>query len=118
MKQSKLTDQEWKIMREHSERGYKIANSSEEFALVAKEIYAHHENWDGSGYPRKLKGKDIPYLARIISIIDAYDVMINDRPYSKAISKEKALQEIKSGAGSQFDPELAALFIEIMENNN
>jgi diguanylate cyclase (GGDEF)-like protein len=114
-KAGSLTEQEWQRIKEHPERGYKIANSSEEFAVVAEDIFAHHERWDGQGYPRKLKGEAIPYLARIISIIDAYDVMTNDRSYSKEISKEKALAEIKNCAGSQFDPELAAEFIKLMK---
>jgi len=109
-----LTDKEWQIMKSHTERGYKIASSSEEFSVVAEEIYSHHERWDGTGYPRGLKEREIPYLARIITIIDAYDVMTNDRPYSKAISKKDALKEIKDCAGSQFDPELADIFIKMM----
>ncbi|ADQ13722.1 diguanylate cyclase [Halanaerobium hydrogeniformans] len=115
-KAAKLDEKEWMIMKKHSEQGYKIASASEEFILVAEDILAHHEHWDGSGYPRGLSGEEIPYLARIISIVDAYDVMTNDRPYSKAISMEEALKEIKSCAGSQFDPELADKFIEMMNN--
>ena len=114
-KPGKLTAKEWKIVKDHPERGYKIASSSQEFAVVADEIYAHHERWDGSGYPRELKEKNIPYLARIISIIDAFDVMTHKRPYKKAVTKKEALAEINRGAGGQFDPELAALFIEMME---
>ncbi|MGM0500516.1 MAG: HD domain-containing phosphohydrolase [Bacillota bacterium] len=112
-KPGKLTKEEWEIIKRHPERGYRIANSSEEFALIAEEIYTHHEKWDGSGYPRQLAGKDIPYLARIISIIDAFDVMTNGRPYKKALSREESLAEIKRCAGQQFDPELAVLFIEM-----
>ncbi|MFN2363758.1 MAG: diguanylate cyclase domain-containing protein, partial [Halarsenatibacteraceae bacterium] len=117
-KPGNLSDQEWKIMKKHSEKGYKIATASEEFALIADEILAHHEKWDGSGYPNGFKGEEIPYLARIISIIDAYDVMTNERPYSKAISKEEALAEIKDCAGSHFDPELAEKFVNVLENQS
>lgn len=113
-KSESLNDEEWQRIKEHPERGYKIANSSEEFAVVAEDIFAHHEKWDGTGYPRKLKGKDIPYLARIISIIDAYDVMTNNRSYGKSVSKKEALVEIEKCTGSQFDPELAAKFIKLM----
>jgi len=116
-KPGSLSEEEWKIVKRHSEQGYKIATASEEFALIADEILTHHEKWDGSGYPNGLKGEEIPYLARNISIVDAYDVMTNERPYSKAISKEEALTEIKECAGSQFDPELAEGFIKIMKNN-
>lgn len=114
-KPDRLTDREWEIIKEHPGRGYKIAKSSEEFALVAEEIYSHHERWDSSGYPRNLKEKEIPYLSRIISIIDAYDVMTNGRPYKKAISQKKASKEIEDCAGSQFDPDLTNIFIEMIE---
>ncbi|MFW6273277.1 MAG: PAS domain S-box protein [Halanaerobium sp.] len=114
-KADKLTEEEWEIMKKHSEQGYKIASASEEFALVADEILSHHEHWDGSGYPNGLKGEEIPYLARIISIIDAYDVMTNERPYSRAISKEEALEEIENCAAAQFDPVLAEKFVELIK---
>jgi len=89
-----LNDEEWEIMKNHPQRGYKIALASEEFAVVAEEILSHHERWDGDGYPRGLKGEEIPYLARILTIVDAYDVMISGRPYQQAVSKEEALAEI------------------------
>ena len=114
VKPDKPTKEEWEILKKHPENGYKIASSSGEFSIIAKDIISHHERWDGSGYPRGLKGSEIPVLARIISIVDAYDVMTNERPYSPAISKKEALQEIKECAGSQFDPELAQIFIDIM----
>ncbi len=115
-KPDKLTDKEWEIIKEHSEKGYQIASLSQEFAVIAKEICSHHEKWDGTGYPEGLKGEKIPYLARIINIIDSYDVMTHDRPYSKAISKTEALAEIKGCSGSQFDPDLAEAFVEMMDN--
>ena len=113
-KPGSLTEEEWELIREHPERGYRIATATEEFAIIAREILCHHERWDGRGYPNKLRGREIPYLSRIIAIIDAYDVMTNERPYSKAISKEKALQEIESEAGRQFDPDLVAEFLELL----
>ncbi len=113
-KPDKPTEKEWEELKKHPENGHKIAISSGEFAVVAEEVLSHHERWDGNGYPRELEGKEIPLLARIISIVDAYDVMTNERPYSPAMSKEEALQEIKECTGSQFDPELVQTFIEIM----
>jgi len=110
-KPGKLTEEEWEIIKEHPIKGYKIASASEEFAVVAEEILCHHEHWNGNGYPNGLKGEEIPYLARIISIIDAYDVMTNERPYSKPISQKEALAEIKKYSGQQFDPKLAKEFI-------
>lgn len=115
-KKTSLNDKEWKIIKKHPEYGYKIASSSEEFAGIAKYILAHHERWDGKGYPNNLKGEEIPYLARVISIVDAYDVMTHDRPYSKRISRKEALKEIKDCEGSQFDPKLAEVFIKMMGN--
>jgi HD-GYP domain-containing protein (c-di-GMP phosphodiesterase class II) len=114
-KSEKLTEEEWEAMKKHSEAGYNIANSSEEFALVAEEIYSHHERWDGNGYPRGLKGKEIPFLARIIFLIDTYDVITSGRPYKKEMSRSEALKELENCAGSQFDPELAADFINFIK---
>jgi len=87
----------------------------EEFAAVAEDIYSHHENWNGSGYPRQLIGNEIPFLARIIALVDAYDVMTNDRAYSDAVSKAEALAEIGSCLGTQFDPDLAERIISLLE---
>ncbi len=113
-KPGSLSEEEREIIQEHPERGYRIATATEEFSIIAREILCHHEHWDGKGYPNQLKGEDIPYLSRIISIIDAYDVMTNERPYSKAISKKEALQEIQLEAGRQFDPDLVAEFLELL----
>ena len=109
-----LTAEEWEMIKKHPERGYKIASASEEFTSVAEEILAHHERWDGNGYPRGLIGTKIPLMARIISIVDAYDVMTSGRPYKKALGRKQALAEITHCAGSQFDPELAENFVEMM----
>ncbi|SDL14967.1 PAS domain S-box protein [Halarsenatibacter silvermanii] len=113
-----LTENEWYQIKKHPEKGYMIASASDEFAVIAEEVLSHHEHWDGSGYPRGLEGEEIPFLARIISIVDAYDVMTSGRPYKKAVKKEKALKEIKENAGSQFDPELARAFIDIMRDDD
>ncbi len=82
--------------------------------MIAEDILAHHERWDGNGYPRNLSGKDIPELARIISIIDAYDVMTNKRAYNQPMTKAEALKEIEGCAGSQFDPDFASKFVKMM----
>jgi len=116
-KPDKLNDEEWKIIKKHPEHGYNIASASPEFALVAEEILSHHEYWDGTGYPHGLLGEEIPYLSRIISIIDAYDVMTIGRPYNQLLSKAEALEEIERCAGSQFDPSLADEFIQLMKKS-
>lgn len=112
-KPDKLNNNEWETMKEHAERGYKIASSTEEFSAIAKYILHHHEKWDGTGYPNGLKGEEIPLFSRIIAIVDAYDVMTHDRPYSEPLSKEEALKEIKKCSGSQFDPELVDEFVKM-----
>jgi len=110
----KLTDEEHELMKKHTEIGFRIANSNSELVSIAKGILSHHERWDGKGYPMGLKGKKIPITARIVSIIDAYDAMTNDRPYRKAHSKEYAIKELLKYAGKQFDPVLVKQFINIL----
>jgi HD-GYP domain-containing protein (c-di-GMP phosphodiesterase class II) len=106
-----LTADEWEAIRKHPEIGELIARSVPDLAGVADAILSHHEFWNGAGYPRGLKGTMIPLYARILAIADAYDVMTNGRPYKKSISRAEALDEIRNCAGTQFDPELATLFI-------
>ena len=110
-----LTPSEWKKMREHSLIGYRMVKNIPDFAPIAQEILHHHEHWDGNGYPDGLKGEKIPLLSRIISIVDAYDVMQSRRPYKGAVSKAKALKEVKSCAGTQFDPQLVEIFLKIVK---
>jgi HD-GYP domain-containing protein (c-di-GMP phosphodiesterase class II) len=111
-KTGKLTGEEWSEMKKHPEIGYRIAMSSPDLMSIAEYILCHHERWDGKGYPQGLKGEEIPILSRILAIADAYDAMTQDRPYRKAMSKEEAAAEIKKNAGSQFDPEIARVFID------
>ena len=89
----KLTNEEYEIMKKHTEIGFRIANSNLELASIAKGILSHHERWDGKGYPMGLEGKKIPITARIISIIDTYDAMTNDRPYRKLAAKKLQLKK-------------------------
>ena len=112
-KPGRLTAEEWQEMKRHPEIGYRIAMSSPEFASVAEYILCHHERWDGSGYPKGLKGEEIPLECRILAIADAYDAMTNDRPYRKAWSREEVITYIQSLSGSHFDPFAVQLFVDI-----
>lgn len=114
-KPGKLTDDEWREMKKHSEIGYRIAQSTPELAHISELILTHHERWDGKGYPQGLKGEQIPKLARILSIIDTFDVMTHERPYKEATSAIEAIEEIKQCAGSQFDPFFVEDFLKIRE---
>jgi PAS domain S-box/diguanylate cyclase (GGDEF) domain len=117
LKEGKLTEKEWEVIKRHPEIGFNIANASPQIAHIAKSILSCHENWDGSGYPLKIKGTSIPVLSRIILIVDAYDVMTSGRIYEKSKSKDDAIKELKRCAGSQFDPALVDKFIEIISNS-
>jgi len=114
-KKGPLTQEEWETMRLHVDKGYRIALSSADLSGIADLILKHHEAWDGGGYPLGVSGEEIPVECRILSIVDAYDAMTSDRPYRKAMSKEKAIQEIKRCSGKQFDPHLVEVFLSIVE---
>lgn len=113
-KPGKLNESEWEIMKTHTQIGYRIATSVPDIQHVAYDILCHHERYDGTGYPNGLKGEEIPLLARILSIVDAFDVMTNNRPYKKAFSMEMAIEELKRCSSTQFDPELVNIFLEVI----
>lgn len=113
-KADELKEDEWEILRTHTEKGYRIAKSARELEPIADSILSHHERWDGTGYPNGLKGADIPYLARILAIIDAYDVMTHYRPYNRTLTANEAIGELEKCAGSQFDPELVKAVIKVL----
>jgi HD-GYP domain-containing protein (c-di-GMP phosphodiesterase class II) len=110
-KNEPLSSEEWIEIRKHPEIGYRIAMAIPCFSAVAEMVLSHHERFDGSGYPRKLRGDEIPKLVRIFTILDAYDALCCNRPYRKAMTPEQALLEIARNSGTQFDPELAEKFI-------
>lgn len=116
LNRGKLTDEEFRIMKTHTEKGYRILQASNELSHVARSVLTHHERYDGNGYPLGLKEGEIPIMARIVSVVDSYDAMITDNGYNQIKSKKEAIDEIKRCKGKQFDPEIADIFIEILEN--
>ena len=111
-KPGKLTEDEFKEIKRHPEIGYRILSTVNEMSEIAEYILLHHEMWNGNGYPKGLKGENIPMESRIIAIVDAYDAMTSERSYRKALSEEFAIEELQRNAGIQFDAELVKIFIE------
>ncbi len=112
-KKEELSDVEFIEVNKHSDISYQILKSADIYARLAEGVLSHHEKWDGTGYPRELSGKKIPLIGRVIALADAYEAMTSGRPYKKAISHEKALEEIKRCSGSQFDPKIVQAFLSL-----
>lgn len=106
-----LNDAEWKIMKDHTVNGYQILHAADEYSDLADYALSHHERIDGSGYPNGLKGDTIPFFARIISVVDAYEAMTSNRPYRKAMKPAAAKEELKKHAETQFDKTIVNLFV-------
>ena len=117
-KADKLTADEYENIKEHPIIGYRITKTIQDYADISPLVLYLRERWDGSGYPSGLNGKDIPLLSRIFAIIDSYDLMKNGSIYRKGSSKEKALSEIRTNSGTQFDPELVEKFIDFIESRD
>ncbi len=114
LKPGPLTEEEWAVMRQHPEYAYRWL-SGIEFLRPALDIpYCHHERWDGAGYPRGLKGEEIPLAARIFAVVDVFDALTSDRPYREAWSQEEAVRYIRGQAGVQFDPRVVETFLELV----
>jgi HD-GYP domain-containing protein (c-di-GMP phosphodiesterase class II) len=113
-----LTEEEALKMREHPAIGARILGMVEEMKDVIPGVFLHHEWFDGSGYPKGLKGEEIPLQARIIAIADAYDALTTDRPYRKALDKNSAFEEVAGGSGAQFDSSLVEIFRRILIEDN
>jgi putative two-component system response regulator len=111
-KPSALSESEWTEMREHPAIGERIVDPLRLGELVGPIVRAHHERWDGAGYPDRLRSEEIPLGARIVTIVDSFDAMTHDRPYRAGMSLDEALAEFNREAGHQFDPALAELFVE------
>ncbi len=110
-KAGSLTPEEWQVMKSHPTRGAELLSRYPDFARGVEFVRSHHERWDGKGYPRGLKGLDIPFGARVISVVDAFHAMTSDRPYRRAMATEQAVLTLRAGRGTQWDPAVIDAFI-------
>lgn len=115
LKEGRLTEEEYRIMKTHPEKGVEILKHVRDLASVLPGVLHHHERWDGRGYPFRLSGESIPLQARVIAIADTFDALTTDRPYRKGLPPEKALKILQEDAGTHFDPRLVPLFVEEMQ---
>ena len=115
LKEQPLTPEEYCLIQKHPQAGYDMVKDNECLSKATKAILYHHERFDGKGYPHGLAGADIPLLARICSVADAFEAMTSDRPYKKSISLKDAAKEISRNSGSQFDPQVVVAFLKICE---
>lgn len=117
LKPSALTEQEWEIMRRHPEYALMLLSPIDYLAPALDIPYCHHEKWDGTGYPRGLKGEEIPLTARLFAVVDVWDALTSDRPYRAAWPQEQALTEIQTQAGKHFDPKVVEAFLQLLNEN-
>lgn len=116
-KPGKLTRSEWESIQKHPEHGFKILSTSVDTLEIAKVVLAHHERWDGKGYPKGIMKEEIPIMARIIAVADTFDAITSVRSYKAAISEEAAIEEIQRCSGSQFDPTVVEAFLRYMQRS-
>jgi diguanylate cyclase (GGDEF)-like protein/PAS domain S-box-containing protein/putative nucleotidyltransferase with HDIG domain len=118
-KPGKLTSDEWEEIKRHPEIGYRILSTVNDMSEMAEHVLAHHERWDGRGYPKGLKGKEIPFQSRIMAIADAYDAMTSERSYRSALPERIAIEELQKNSGIQFDPKLIKIFVsKVLESHD
>jgi HD-GYP domain-containing protein (c-di-GMP phosphodiesterase class II) len=117
-KNGSLSDPEWTVMREHPVIGAEIVAPMQFLGDAVDVIRHHHERFDGTGYPSGMKGEEIPLAARIFSVADSFDAMTSDRPYRDAMASERATEELREGSGSQFDPDVVEVFLDLVEEEN
>ena len=117
-KPGSLDDTEWKLMRQHPVFGFEILSPIAFLQPAAEIAYCHHENWDGSGYPRGLKGESIPKLARIVSVCNVWDALVSDHPYQRAWRQKDVLSYIEDASGKQFEPKVVDAFVRFITHEN
>ncbi len=113
-KSTQLTDSDWKEMTNHPDYGADMMSKRDYLGGAADIVRAHHERFDGTGYPHGLSGEEIPIGARVVAVVDAYDAIVSARPYKKALAKDKAISELEKNAGTQFDPRVVAAFLQVV----
>ncbi|MFO7941365.1 MAG: PAS domain S-box protein [Bacillota bacterium] len=118
LKDDLLTEEEWREIKKHPEVGYRIVRAVPDLAPIADAVLSHHEWWNGEGYPRRLKGEAIPLAARILAVVDAYDVMTAGRPYREAMPHSEAVAEIDRNSGIQFDPSIVSAFRQLFDSHD
>jgi putative two-component system response regulator len=114
-KKGRLTEVEYRIVKEHTVAGERIIGDSKFYAIARQVARHHHERWDGTGYPDNLVGEAIPFPARIVSVVDVYDALTHERPYKEAWSSENAIEEIVSLSGKAFDPAVVDAFLTVVD---
>ncbi|MBU5485947.1 diguanylate cyclase [Clostridium sp. MSJ-11] len=113
-KKMPLSNEEWEILKQHPLNGVEIIKPVKSLQNISHLILHHHERYDGKGYPDNLKGEDIPFLARVLTVVDSFDAMTSNRPYNKRKTYEEAIEELRACSGTQFDPAIAETFIEVI----
>ena len=114
-KPGKLTDEEYQLMRSHAQRGYDVLKDMDIDQDLSLGAGCHHERYDGKGYPRGLKGEEIPEVARIIAVADTFDAMYSTRPYRKQMELSTVVEEIRRGSGTQFSPDVVEAFLQLYQ---
>lgn len=114
---SKLTENEYEIVKTHSLKGYIVLNRNKKLSNIANIMLHHHERYDGKGYPYGLKGKEIPFLSRIITVADSFDAMVSSRIYKPSLSLNEAIKELENGRFTQFDGHIVNIFIDLINKN-
>jgi putative nucleotidyltransferase with HDIG domain len=117
LKPGPLSDEQWTIMKKHPIYAYQLLSPIDHLRPLLDIPFCHHEKWDGSGYPRGLRGEEIPLAARVFSVVDVWDALISDRPYRAAWTKQQARQYIQDQANRHFDPQVVRLFLEMVQES-
>jgi HD-GYP domain-containing protein (c-di-GMP phosphodiesterase class II) len=118
LKHGPLTEQEWEVMRRHPQYARDLLSPITYLRGALDIPHAHHEKWDGTGYPRALRGEAIPLAARIFAVVDVWDALTSDRPYRAAWSHDRALAHIREGTGTHFDPRVVTTFMALIEQED